>query len=113
MLLLASYLLVSVFQYFFPDSYHIGPIFIFPIDFVYFFMILKIGRYTLKHPTSIAKLIRGNLFLMAFLAMVALYVIVYTPTYGHNALGEARKFYFAFLFPLVALISIKSPEDIR
>src|SRR5262249_51881778 len=67
----------------------------------------------LTHPTSMAKLIRENFFLMAFLAMVVLYVILDTPAYGKSAIGEARKYYFAFLLPLLALISIKSPKDLR
>ncbi len=114
MLLLASFLLVGGFQIFSPFyTLNIGQFLIFPLDFVYFLMILKIGRYALIHPRSMAKLIRQNFFLMAFLAMVALYVILYTPIYGQSAIGEARKFYFFFLFPLLALISIKSPEDLR
>ena len=114
MLLLASFLLVGGFQILYPFyTFNIGGFLIFPLDFVYFLMILKIGRYALIHPRSMAKLIRQNFFLMAFLAMVALYVILYTPIYGQSAIGEARKFYFFFLFPLLALISIKSPEDLR
>jgi O-antigen ligase len=113
MVLLASFLLVGLYQIFFPNYFRLGPFRIYPLDFVYFFMILRIGRYALTHRRSMAKLIRENFFLMAFLAMVAFYVIVYTPIYGQSAIGEARKFYFAFLFPLLALISIKSREDLR
>jgi hypothetical protein len=40
-------------------------------------------------------------------------VILYTPLYGQSAIGEARKYYFIFLLPLIALISIKSREDLR
>jgi hypothetical protein len=114
MLLLASFLLVGLFQIFFPYyPIRIGPFRILPLDFVYFPMIIKIAGYTLKHPKSMAKLARENCFLIAFLAMVAVYVIVYTPLYGQSAIGEARKYYFTFLVPLIALISVKSPEDLR
>ena len=114
MLLLASFLLVGLFQIFFPFfPFRFGGFAFLPLDPVYFLMILKIGGYGLKHPKSMAKLLRENIFLAVFLAMVALYVILDTPTYGQSAIGEARKFYFAFLFPLLALISIKSPKDLR
>src|SRR5262245_60822436 len=114
MLLLAAFLFVGLFQIFFPFyPFRFGGITFLPLDLVYFLMILKIGKYALEHPRSMAKLIGENFFLMAFLAMVAVYVILYTPTYGQSAIGEARKFYFTFLFPLVALISIRKPEDLR
>jgi O-antigen ligase len=58
------------------------------------------------------KLLRQNLFLAVFLAMVAIYVIVCTPAYGQSAIGEARKYYFMFFFPLLALISVRSAEDL-
>ena len=114
MFLLTSFLVIGLFQIFFPSySIRTGPFRWLPLDVVYLPMILKIARYGLKHPRSMAKLIRENFFLIAFLVMVALYVILYTPIYGHSAIGEARKYYFIFLCPLVALVSIKSPEDFR
>ncbi len=114
MSLLVSFLLVNLFTVFFPfDPFRFAGIAFLPLDPVYFLMILKIGRYALIHPRRMVILIRGNFFLMVFLAMVAVYVILDTPTYGQSAIGEARKYYFAFLLPLLALISIKSPKDLR
>src|SRR5262249_2782587 len=114
MSLLISFVLVYALTIFFPFyPVRFGGFSFLPLDLVYFLMILKIGRYALTHPTSMAKLIRENFFLMAFLAIVVLYVILDTPAYGKSAIGEARKYYFAFLLPLLALISIKSPKDLR
>lgn len=86
---------------------------IWPLDLVYFCMIVSIGNYALRHPRSMGRLLRENAFLAAFLAMIIAYVIIFTPIYGQSAIGEARKFYFMFLFPLQALISIKRTEDLR
>ena len=114
MSLLVSFLLINVFTVFFPFyPFRFAGISFLPVDPIYFLMILKIGRYALKYPRSMAKLMRENFFLIAFLAMVAVYVILDTPKYGQSAIGEARKYYFLFLLPLVALISIKIPEDLR
>jgi hypothetical protein len=114
MLLLVSFSLVGLFQIFFPFyPFGFGGFAFLPMDPVYFLMILKIVRYAAKHPKSMGKLIRRHFFLMAFLGMLAVYVVLYTPTYGQSAIGEARKYYFPFLIPLVALISVKSLEDLR
>ena len=114
MLLLAAFLFLSLFQFFFPFyPFRFGDFLLSPLDPVYFLMILKIWRYALKYPRRMGKLTQENFFLMVFLAMVVLYVILYTPIYGKSAIGEARKFYFAFFFPLLGLISIKRPEDLR
>ena len=83
------------------------------MDPVYFFTILHLGLYASLHPNRFVSLLKENRFLSIFLALVALYVIIYTPIYGKCAIGEARKFYFMFLFPLLALIVIKTPEELR
>ena len=114
MSLLVSFLLVYVFTVFFPFyPFRFAGITFLPLDPIYFLMILKIGRFALTHPTSMAKLLRKNSFLTAFLAMVAVYILVGTPFHGQSAIGEARKDYFFFLIPLVASLSIKQPEDLR
>src|SRR6266545_556228 len=114
MSLLVSFLLVNVFTVFFPFyPFRFAGITFLPLDLVYFVMILKIGRYALKHPRSMAKLLRENFFLTAFLAMVAVYIALGTPVHGQSAIGEARKDYFFFFIPLIASLSIKQPEDLR
>ena len=114
MSLLVCFLLVNVFTVFYPSyMFLFGGFAFLPHDLVYLLMILKIGRYALTRPTSTAKLIRENFFLTVFLAVVAVYVALYTPVHGQSAIGEARKDYFIFFIPLVALVSIKQPEDLR
>ena len=114
MLLLLSFPLADLVELFYPNYlFMVAGIRIQPSDFVYFCMIWKIGRYVLLRPRKTARLLRDHIFLAAFVAMIAVYVIICTPIYGQSAVGEARKFYFIFLFPLLALITIKSTEDLR
>src|SRR5438105_449303 len=106
MLLLISFPLASLVEIFYVNYlFVVGGIRIQPLDFVYFCMIVSIGKYALRNPRRMGKLLKQNLFLTAFLVMVVVYVIVCTPAYGQSAVGEARKYYFMFLFPLLALIS--------
>ena len=84
-----------------------------PTDPVYFFTILLLGLYALLHRNRLVSLLKENLFLSIFLAIVALYVVIDTPTYGKTAIGEARKSYFMFLLPLLALVVIRKPEELR
>src|SRR5215475_11407309 len=114
MSLLVSFLLVHGFTVFFPFyPFRFGGISFLPLDLVYFLMILKIGKYALIHPRSMGKLLRENFFLTTFLAMVAVYVALYTPVHGQSAIGEARKDYFIFLLPVIASVLIKRPKDLR
>src|SRR5690242_9289966 len=115
MSLLISFLLVNVFTVFFPYyPFGFGGFAFLPPDPISFLMIAKIGKYALTNPTrTVNRLIRKNLFLTGFLAMVAISVALYTPVYGQSAIGEARKEYFIFLIPLVALLSIKQLVDLR
>ena len=83
------------------------------MDSVYFFTILHLGLYASLNPKRFVSLLKENSFLSIFLAVVALYVVIYTPTYGKTAIGEARKLYFMFLFPLLAAVTIKNPADLR
>jgi O-antigen ligase len=114
MLLLMAFPFAGLIEMFY-DGYlfWVGGIRIQPLDFIYFCMLVSIGNYALRHPRSMRKLLRQNLFLTAFLTMVAVYVIVCTPIYGQSAVGEARKYYFIFLIPVQALISVKTTEDLR
>jgi O-Antigen ligase len=84
-----------------------------PMDPVYFFTILHLGLYAVLHRHRFMSLLKKNPFLSLFLAVVALYVVIYTPNFGKSAIGEARKFYFMFLFPLLALVVIRTPEQLR
>src|SRR5689334_9440988 len=111
MSLLISFILIYAFTIFFPFyPFRFAGISFLPLDPIYFLMILKIGRYALTHPTRMTKVLRENFFLTVFLTIVVFWVIIDTPTYGQSAIGEARKYYFAFLLPFFAVISIKSPK---
>jgi len=87
-------------------------IWLLPLDPVYFLTIVHLALYAFLNPKQFRSLVKENLFLSIFLAVVALYVVIYTPMYGKSAIGEARKFYFMFLFPLLALTVIKKPGDL-
>jgi hypothetical protein len=91
----------------------VGGYLLLPMDPVYFFTISDLCLYALLRPRKIGSLLKENIFLTMFLAMVAFNVVLYTPVYGQSAIGEARKFYFVLLIPLLASISLKKPEDLR
>ena len=84
-----------------------------PTDAVYFFTITTLGLCALLRPGKTAAALKENIFLTMFLAVMVLYVVLYTPVYGQSAVGEARKLYFIFLIPLLAGIAIKTPADLR
>ena len=103
--------IVGVFftEYLFPT----GGFDLMPTDAVYFFTITTLGLCALLRPGKIAAILKENIFLTMFLALMVLYVVLYTPVYGQSAVGEARKLYFIFLIPLLAGIAIKTPADLR
>jgi O-antigen ligase len=84
-----------------------------PMDVVYFFTIAHLVLYAVLQPNRFLLLVKENPFLSIFLAIVLLYVLIYTPIHGKTALGEARKFYFMFLLPLLAFVSLRTSEDLR
>jgi O-antigen ligase len=61
-----------------------------------------------------ARVLKENKLLSIFLGVVAVYVVLWAPVYGfQRSLGEARKVYFMFLIPLLALVAIKTTDDLR
>jgi O-antigen ligase len=84
-----------------------------PMDVVYFFTIVHLGLWASLHPKKVVPVLKENPFLSVFIAVVALYIIIDTPTWGKNAIGEARKLYFMFLIPWLAAVVIKNPADLR
>src|SRR5262249_6694202 len=91
----------------------IGTMFFLPMDIAYIFTLIHLGLCALLKPTKVGAILKQNRFLSIFLGVVAVYVVVCTPIYGQSALGEARKDYFIFLFPLMALLTIKRTGDLR
>jgi hypothetical protein len=78
-----------------------------PMDPVYFFTAVHLMIHAIIRPKEFLRALQANPFLSLFLVIVILYIVVYTPLHGKSALGEARKFYFSFLFPILAILSIK------
>jgi len=90
-----------------------GSIWLLPMDPVYFFTILHLALYAVLQPKRFTKTLRENPFLSIFVVIVAFCIIIYTPMYGKRAIGEGRKLYFMFLFPLLVLVAMRKHEDLR
>jgi O-antigen ligase len=116
-LLLYSWPVMSTLQVYFLyapiEAVHSVGVSVLPLDPVYFFTIAHLALCAVTYPRTMGRTLKENRFLTVFLALVALYVVIYTPLYGQSAIGEARKFYFVFLFPLLALVVIRKPEDLK
>ncbi|MEX0801935.1 MAG: O-antigen ligase family protein [Candidatus Binatia bacterium] len=113
-LLLWSFPLVSLVEVFFPFyPFRVGSISLLPLDSVYFFTISYLGISVLRNPRRVAAVLNENIFLTCFLGIVALYAVLYLPVFGQSAVGEARKFFGVFLFPLFALMVVRKPEDLH
>jgi O-antigen ligase len=84
-----------------------------PIDLVYFFTIIHLMIHAATRRKDFLRALQANWFISLFLIIMIVYIVVYTPLYGKSALGEARKFYFPFFFPILAIVSIKEPDSLR
>jgi O-antigen ligase len=91
----------------------LGPILILPSDIPYFFTIAYLTVAAITRPREIIRALKNDPFLTLFLLMVVTSVVLYTPSYGKMAIGEARKDYLYFLFPLLATLSIQTFSDLR
>jgi len=103
--------LVNVFFGHYPVN--IGGFDLVPSDPVIFFAVTYLVITVLRYPKRVMGVCKENIFLTVFLALVALYVVIYTPIYGQSAIGEARKTYSFLLFPILASLVIKTGEDLR
>jgi O-antigen ligase len=91
----------------------LGPILLLPMDIPYFLTIVYLSVGAIRRPEDAAKVLKDYPFLSIFLAIIIASTIIYTPQYGKMAIGEARKFYFFFFFPLMAVTSIKTPRGLN
>lgn len=89
------------------------PILLLPMDIPYFFTIIYLIIMTVKRPKEIVMVLKENPFLGLYLIVVVASTIIYTPVFGKMAIGEARKFYFHFLFPILTVLLIKTFKDLR
>lgn len=92
----------------FPAIGHLGSILLLPMDIPYFFTFMYLLTIAATRPHELRTVIKDYPFLTLFLLIVLVSVIVYTPIYGKMAIGEARKSFFYFLFPVLALVCIKT-----
>jgi O-antigen ligase len=115
LLLVCLWPVLSLIDVFFPSAafFRAGGIKFLTLDPAYFFTITHLGLYALRFRKHVTTVIKDNKLLVIFLGMVALSILIYTPMYGQSAVGEARKFYFVFLLPLLAALSIKNTSDLR
>jgi hypothetical protein len=91
----------------------VGSIFWIPMDPAYFFSVILLIIYALTRSKEFIRAIKANPFLTIFLAIILGYILIYMPVHGKSALGEARKAYFLFFFPLLTFLSIKTSNDLR
>ncbi len=89
------------------------PILLLPMDIPYFFTIVYLIITAVMRSQEIVRALKENPFLSLFLVIIVSSTIMYTPLYGKMAIGEARKFYFYFFFPLLTVISIKTFRDLH
>src|SRR5262245_52143790 len=94
-------------------AFNAGGIDFLPMDPAIFFAFACLAVSFLRYPRKVVDILKENIFVTVFLALVALYVVIYTPIYGQSAIGEARKEYAILLVPVLALLVIKEPEDLR
>jgi O-antigen ligase len=91
----------------------IGPILLLPADIPYIFTIAYLVVAAVNRPRETFKTLKANRFLALFLLMIAVSTLINSPRYGKMAIGDARKTFFFFLFPLLAAMTIKTLEDLR
>ncbi len=83
------------------------------MDPVYFFVFVQLIVFVVLRRREIARALRENPFLSLFLLLILASVAFYTSLYGKSALGEGRKYFFHFFFPLLAAVSIRDHRDLR
>ncbi len=91
----------------------LGNILLLPMDIPYTLSIAYLTITAVMRPREISRPFKDSPFLSLFLIMVLVSTILYTPLYGKMAIGEARKSFFYFLFPILTAISIKTPRNLH
>jgi O-antigen ligase len=95
------------------DSLVVAGFWLTPMDPVYLFTAIYLMIHAITRPKEFLRALQANPFLSLFLVILIVYIVYYTPLYGKSALGEARKFYFPFFFPILALVSMKEPGSLK
>jgi O-antigen ligase len=106
----ALYFVASVFR---DMMNEVGSFYLIPMDPAYYFSVIFLITYLLTRGKEFIRAIKANPFLIVLLAIILGYILIYMPIYGKQSLGEARKVYFIFFFPLLTFLSTKSFNDPR
>ena len=92
----------------FPSIGQLGSIYLLPMDIPYFFTGIYLSITAATRPHEIKRVVKDYPFLTLFILTVIASVVIYTPEYGKMAIGEARKSFFYFFFPVLTVTSIKT-----
>jgi O-Antigen ligase len=113
-MLIALWHVLSIVTVLFPDLFFpMGPILFLPLDPAFFFSLIYIAIIIMIRPASLTKTLRENQYLIIFITIVVAYAVIYMPLYGKSAIGEARKSYFFFFFPILSSFIVKDLRDLR
>jgi O-antigen ligase len=114
MFLILLWYVLSVPTLIFPDFMAKSSGFYFLLmDPAYLFGITYIITASLYRPKDFIKCLKENKFLFIFLIVLIIYILLYTPVYGKSAIGEGRKVYFIFFFPIVVSLYVKNFQHLR
>jgi O-antigen ligase len=92
----------------FPTLGQLGVVLLLPMDIPYFFTLTYLLIVAVTRPHEIRKILKDYPFLVVFILMMIASIVIYTPEYGKTAIGEARKSFFCFFFPVLAVTAIKT-----
>jgi O-antigen ligase len=97
----------------FPSVAQLGTVQLGPMDLPYFLTLTYLLTTAALRPHEIKRVLKDYPFLVLFIIAVIASVVIYTPEYGKMAIGEARRSFFFFFFPVLAVTSIKTFADLH
>gem|GEM_PF-5241955 len=86
---------------------------ILPMDLATFFTVIHLTFSAAFRSKDFASSLKENIFLTIFILLIGIYIVACTSLYGKSAIGEGRKLGAYFFFPLLTMVSIKEPKDLR
>ncbi len=84
-----------------------------PMDLAIIFTVVHLIISAALRRKDLVRGLKENPFLSLFIVVIGVYIVICTPLYGKSAIGEARKHFSFFLFPLFTMVSIKETKDLR
>jgi O-antigen ligase len=97
----------------YPSLAQLGSVQLEPMDIPYFLTLIYLLTTAATRPHEIKNFLKNYPFLALFIIIVIGSVVIYTPEYGKMAIGEARRSFFYFFFPVLAVTSIKTFADLH